>query len=72
MTVKILIKRKVRDTAIAEVEKMLVQARINAFLKMDISHRKHLVTATIQTKFLWFPCGEAKQTGTYTEKIKPG
>lgn len=33
MTVKILIKRKVRDTAIAEVSKMLVQARTNALGK---------------------------------------
>jgi len=33
MTVKILIKRKVRDTAIAEVSKMLIQARTNALGK---------------------------------------
>jgi len=33
MTVKILIKRKVKATAMAEVSKMLVQARINALGK---------------------------------------
>ena len=30
MTVKILIKRKVKDTSMAEVSKMLIQARTNA------------------------------------------
>ena len=33
MTVKILIKRKVKDAAMAEVSKMLVQARTNALGK---------------------------------------
>ena len=33
MTVKVLIKRKVRGTAIAEVSKMLIQARTNALGK---------------------------------------
>jgi len=33
MTVKILIKRKVKDAAMTEVSKMLVQARINALGK---------------------------------------
>ena len=33
MTVKILIKRKVRDSAIAEASKMLIQARTNALEK---------------------------------------
>ena len=33
MTVKILIKRKVKDTAMAEASKMLIQARTNALGK---------------------------------------